>query len=216
MNGLILIPARKNSRRLKKKNKKIFLGKPLICHTFEFAKKIYPVNKILLSTDDPEILELGYKYNILSPWLRPYKFSRDNSKSIEFTIHAIKWYEKNFGKIDYLVLLQPTSPFRNLKTFKNMFSIFVKNKKVSIAHASKKINLDKKIFYIKNEKILNSGERKFTKMNITGNIYINSKKNLFKYKDFVNKETFFYLTNSERQSIDIDTKKDWNKAKRLI
>ena len=38
-----------------------------------------------------EILELGYKYNILSPWLRPYKFSRDNSKSIEFTIHAIKW-----------------------------------------------------------------------------------------------------------------------------
>ena len=53
-------------------------------------------------------------------------------------------------------------------------------------------------------------------MNITGNIYINSKKNLFKYKDFVNKETFFYLTNSERQSIDIDTKKDWNKAKRLI
>ena len=57
-----------------------------------------------------------------------------------------------------------------------MFSIFVKNKKVSIAHASKKINLDKKIFYIKNEKILNSGERKFTKMNITGNIYKFEKK----------------------------------------
>lgn len=216
MKGLVLIPARKNSRRLKKKNKKIFLGKPLICHTFEFAKKIYPVNRILLTTDDPEILKLGNKYNILSPWLRPRKFSKDNSKSIEFTIHAIKWYEKIYGKIDYLILLQPTSPFRNLKTFKNMISIFIKNKKKSIVLATKKLNLNKNFFYIQNDKILNAREKKFTKINITGNIYINSKKNLFKYKDFVNKETFFYLTNSDKQSIDIDTKKDWNIAKSLI
>lgn len=216
MKGLVLIPARKNSRRLKKKNKKIFLGKPLICHTFEFAKKIYPVNRILLTTDDPEILKLGNKYNILSPWLRPRKFSKDNSKSIEFTIHAIKWYEKIYGKIDYLILLQPTSPFRNLKTFKNMISIFIKNKKKSIVLATKKLNLNKNFFYIQNDKILNAREKKFTKINITGNIYINSKKNLFKYKDFVNKETFFYLTNSDKQSIDIDTKKDWSIAKSLI
>jgi len=216
MKGLVLIPARKNSRRLKKKNKKIFLGKPLICHTFEFAKKIYPANRILLTTDDPEILKLGNKYNILSPWLRPRKFSKDNSKSIEFTIHAIKWYEKIYGKIDYLILLQPTSPFRNLKTFKNMISIFIKNKKKSIVLATKKLNLNKNFFYIQNDKILNAREKKFTKINITGNIYINSKKNLFKYKDFVNKETFFYLTNSDKQSIDIDTKKDWNIAKSLI
>ncbi len=216
MKGLVLIPARKDSKRLKKKNKKIFLGKPLICHTFEFAKKIHPANKILLTTDDPEILKLSYKYNILSPWLRPRKFSKDNSKSIEFTIHAIKWYEKIYGKIDYLILLQPTSPFRNLKTFKNMISIFLKNKKNSIVLATKKLNLKKKIFYIKNDKILNFKEKKFTKINITGNIYINSKKNLFKYRDFVNKETFFYLTSSNKQAIDIDTKQDWNSAKNLI
>ncbi len=126
MVGLIIIPARKGSKRLKNKNKLKFLGKPLIEHTFNFAKKIKLSPYILLTTDDKEIFDIGIKEKILTPWLRPGKISKDNSQSISFVLHAINWFEKNFKKLDYIVLLQPTSPFRELKTLREMFKIFKK------------------------------------------------------------------------------------------
>ena len=120
MNGLIIVPARKGSKRLKNKNKLLFLKRPLIEHTFQFAHKIKLTSNILLSTDDSEIYKIGIKNKILTPWLRPRKISKDRSKSISFVLHAINWFEKEFSKLDYIILLQPTSPFRKIKTILDM------------------------------------------------------------------------------------------------
>ena len=61
MVNLAIITARKNSKRLKKKNKRILGTKPLVSWTIDFAKKIKIFKHILMTTDDPEILQLAKK-----------------------------------------------------------------------------------------------------------------------------------------------------------
>ena len=186
MKNLVIIPARSGSKRLKNKNKKILNGIPLIEHTIKFAIKNKISNYILLSTDDKDILEIGLRNKILTPWLRPSLLSSDKSKSISYAIHAIDWFENLFGRLDNVILLQPTSPYRNINTFKRMLNIFM-SKKESIVTVKQSINKDKDIYTIQNN--LLSKVKKFKKgdVNISGNIYINSVKNLKKYKNFVNK-----------------------------
>ena len=58
---LIVIPARKGSKRLKNKNKKILGKKPLVNWTIDFAKKINLFQHILMTTDDEQILEISKK-----------------------------------------------------------------------------------------------------------------------------------------------------------
>ena len=136
MKILIIIPARKGSVRLKKKNKRIFNKKPLIEHSIHFAKKLKITPYILVSTNDDDILDIGKKSKVLVPWKRPQNISKKNSKSISFTMHAIKWFEKKYGKLDTIILMQPTSPYRSTKTFYDMYKKFLLNKH-SIASASK-------------------------------------------------------------------------------
>ena len=193
MKILLIIPARKGSVKLKKKNKRIFNKKPLIEHSIYFSKKIKITPYILVSTNDDDILDIGKKSRVLVPWKRPENISKKNSKSISFTIHAIKWFEKNYGKLDTVILMQPTSPFRSVKTFKKMFKKFLLNKN-SIVTVSKILKKKKKkLFFDKTNnqiKRKNNKQKNFIPININGNIYINSVSNLRKYKDFVNKPYF--------------------------
>ena len=73
-------------------------------------------------------MNIGKRLKVLVPWKRPENISKKNSKSISFAFHAIKWFEKNYGKLDVIILLQPTSPFRSLKTFYRMYKKFLKKK----------------------------------------------------------------------------------------
>jgi len=213
--NLVIIPARGGSKRLKNKNKKILNDIPLIEHTIKFAVKNSISNYILLSTDDRDILKIGLKNKILTPWLRPSFLSNDNSKSISYAIHAINWFENLFGELDNIILLQPTSPYRNINTFKKMLNIFML-KKESIVTVKQNINKDKDLYTMQNS--LLSKVRKFKKgdVNISGNIYINSVKNLKKYKNFVNKKSIGYLIKNPKELIDIDTLTDFKLAKKLL
>ena len=128
--------------------------------------------------------------------------------------HAISWFEKIYFKLDYVILLQPTSPFRNIKTINKMFKLF-KKKKTSVATFTEKLEINKKIYFIINEKKILS-EKKYKKANVSGNIYINSIKNLSKYKKFVNKDTIPFLTFDKKENIDIDNLSQFNAAKKMV
>ena len=95
-------------------------------------KKISFVCDILVSTDSKKIGLIAKKRGALVPWLRQKKLSTDSSTSDDATRHAINWYENKIQKVDGLMLLEPTSPFRSLKTISNGISIFKKNKYSSV------------------------------------------------------------------------------------
>lgn len=213
MINLVIIPARSGSKRLKNKNLKKIGGYSLVERAILFAKKINVTPYILISTDNKKILDLGVKHGVLTPWLRPKNLSGDKAESIEFLFHAIEWFKKTFGKIDNVILLQPTSPFRSVNTFNKMHEIFKQNSN-SVVTFSKHDNIDKNKFIIKNEELIKeTKDNKSSFCKINGNIYINSVKNLYIYKKFVNKETTPYLIKNKKEIIDIDYLKDFKLAK---
>lgn len=112
--GIVLgvIPARGGSRRIKKKNIKFLGGKPLIGWTIEVALKAQSLDYCLVSTDDPEIARVSRAWGAHVPFKRPAKISKDVDTR-HVLVHALEWYEKKKGqKVEFVVCLQPTSPFR--------------------------------------------------------------------------------------------------------
>ena len=76
MKNICIIPARKNSKRIKNKNIKNFCGKPLIYHSINLAKsKLF--DKIIVSTDSIKIKKIATKYGADVPFLRSKSLSND-------------------------------------------------------------------------------------------------------------------------------------------
>ena len=74
-----IIPARKNSKRIKFKNNKLFHNKPLVEWSIIASKKSKYIYKTIVSTDDRNIKKISKKYKIDIPKLRPKKISSDNA-----------------------------------------------------------------------------------------------------------------------------------------
>ena len=224
MKILSIIAARKNSKRIKNKNKILLKKKKLIEHTFLVAKKSKSFDKILLTTDDKDLIRLSKKYNILAPWLRPKSLSGDFVPSYKAILHAYDWYEKKFGKVDGIFILQPTSPFRKIKTIKNMIKIFKKNHKQSVISVSKCNEHPEWMVKLKNSKILpymsktyfikrSQSLKKLYKINGLG--YLINPSTLRKEKTLIPKNSHSYISKSKIESLDIDNIEDYTIAKKF-
>jgi len=106
-----IIPARGGSKGLPRKNIKEFAGKPLIAWTIEEAHKSGYLDRVILSSDDAEIIKIAKKWRCEVPFIRPSRLAQDETPGIEPVIHAINTINE---KYDYIVLLQPTSPLRTV------------------------------------------------------------------------------------------------------
>ena len=104
-----IIPARGGSKAIPRKNLKLLAGKPLIAWTIEEAKKSQYLDRIILSSEDVEIIETATALGCETPFVRPSELARDDTPGIEPVIHALNCIGEHY---DYVVLLQPTSPLR--------------------------------------------------------------------------------------------------------
>lgn len=223
---LVIIPARKNSKGLKKKNIKIFCGKPLILHSVHLAQKSKKISKILISTDDNKILELinnlKNKKKIIFTSLRPKYLALDNSKAIDVYLYEINKYNKNFNeKIDEFCVLLPTSPLRSVNDLNEAINLFYNKNANSVISMSetlkppswnKVVNLNnlaiQKNFKISNKKEIANRQktRKFFTPN--GAIYIFNYKFLKRYRNYYGKKTYAFIM-SKIKSFDIDDIEDF-------
>lgn len=113
MNVLGLIPARGGSKGIPGKNIVPLAGKPLLAWTCEAARASRALSRVVLSTDDAKIAEVGRAYGVEVPFLRPPELARDDTPSVDVAIHALEWLANHEGwQAEVLVLLQPTSPLR--------------------------------------------------------------------------------------------------------
>lgn len=112
---IAIIPARGGSKGLPRKNIRILAGKPLIAWTIEQANCSKYIDKVIVSTEDEEIAEIAGKYEAEVPFLRPKELARDDSPTIDSLIHAINWFEEKGNYFDIVVLLEPTSPLRDVE-----------------------------------------------------------------------------------------------------
>ena len=109
-----VVPARGGSKRIPQKNITELVGKPLIAYSIEAAKKSKYINRVLVSTDDPEIARTAKTFGADVPFLRPKELSQDDTPSLPVIQHAIRYLENAENlRVDIVVLLQPTSPIRS-------------------------------------------------------------------------------------------------------
>ena len=135
-NKICLICCRGGSRTIKDKNIKKFAGKPLLSWTLEAALKSKVFDKIILSTDSKKISNIGKKYNILIPGLRPKKLA--TSTSNQFDTHKYIFKKLDINDKNSIVCILNNNPFINSKLIKNSYKIFKKfNYKKIIADYSK-------------------------------------------------------------------------------
>ena len=120
-NTIALIPARAGSKGVPQKNSKPFAGgKSLVERAIETALNFFPKDKVVLSTDDQDLLVQGNAYGIQLINREPHLAS-DTAGMLEVMLDAIK---KQKTSPEYLMLLQPTSPFRTTQHIEDAFELF--------------------------------------------------------------------------------------------
>lgn len=108
---LAIIPARGGSKGIPRKNIRNLAGKPLIAWTIEEANKSKHIDRLILSSEDEEIIAVANAWGCETPFVRPAELAQDDTPGIKPVIHAISILP---DKYDYVLLLQPTSPFRSV------------------------------------------------------------------------------------------------------
>lgn len=107
-----LVPARGGSKGVLRKNIREVCGRPLLAYTAEAAACCARLDRIVLSTDDEEIAEVGRACGIDVPFLRPAVLACDTASSIGVIKHALSWLAnaENYHP-EIVVFLPPTTPY---------------------------------------------------------------------------------------------------------
>jgi len=109
-NAIAIIPARGKSKRIPRKNIKLFHGKPLIAYSIELALKSKLFKKVVVSTDDEEIAKIAKEYGAEVPFMRPNKLSDDftgSGDAVQYTLKLLQEYGENYK---YLCTIYATAP----------------------------------------------------------------------------------------------------------
>lgn len=108
---IAVIPARGGSKRIPRKNIKLFHGKPMLAYSIEAAKASGCFDKIIVSTDDIEIADIARQYGADVPFIRPTEIADDHATTMDVIQHAIGWCESQNMSVDLLCCIYATAPF---------------------------------------------------------------------------------------------------------
>jgi pseudaminic acid cytidylyltransferase len=108
---IAVIPARGGSKRIPRKNIKLFNGKPMIAWSIEAAKSSGLFEHIIVSTDDEEIAEVSKQWGAEVPFIRPKELSNDHSGTTEVIAHATQWALVQGWSVSAVCCILATAPF---------------------------------------------------------------------------------------------------------
>jgi len=115
MRVLGLIPARGGSKGVPRKNIRLLNGKPLLAYTAAAALQAKTLTRVVLSTEDAEIAEIGKALGLDVPFTRPSELAQDSTPSLAVVRHALSTLKEAGDEYDAVCLLQPTNPLRRAR-----------------------------------------------------------------------------------------------------
>ena len=222
---LAVITARGGSKSIPKKNIVNLVGKPLIAWTIAAAKKSRYLTRTIVSTDSEEIARIARRYGAEVPFMRPAEYAQDKSTSIGVVQHALKWLKENEKEeYDYLMILQPTSPFRTADDIDACIKLAINKKADSVMSMKelddfapkkiKKIKRGKFLFYFKDEWKEPSRRQDLEKMYKRNcAVYLTHTRHILR-GDLFGKKSHAYIMPEER-SLDINKPADFDLAQFL-
>lgn len=220
---LFLITARGGSKGVPGKNIKLLNGKPLLYYTIDAARQITTDRNICLSTDSEEIIAAANKYGLEVPFVRPDELATDSSGSYEVLLHAVEFYKSIGRNYKTIVLLQPTSPFRNGQHIAEALGMYSDDIDMVVSVCESDQNPYFYLFEENSEGYLvkfKSGEFRTRQecpavYSYNGAIYVINVESLLEHPLSSFKKIKKYIM-SKNVSIDIDTILDWYWAEFLI
>ncbi len=218
---LAIIPARGGSKGVPRKNIKPLSGKPLIAWTIEEAVKSKYTDRLILSSEDKEIISVATHYGCDVPFTRPKELAEDDTPGIEPVLHAIQTLPE---KYDYVVLLQPTSPLRNVLDIDACIEYCVQKKSACVSVTEP----DESPYWmfcmddsgrlsplLKYDGDISSRQVLPEIFVLNGAVYVAETEMLRNRKTFIHSETVGFLMPKSR-SLDIDTEMDMIFAEFLL
>lgn len=148
-NLIAIIPARGGSKGLPGKNLLDLSGHPLIAWSILFALEIPEFKRIIVSTDCPLIRDTAIRYKAEVPFLRESGLASDTAATSDVVLDVIK--RCNLDCSDILVLLEPTSPYRDLVDFESLVSLFQEKGAAKVMSVSEAVCTSYLFQYFRNE-----------------------------------------------------------------
>lgn len=222
MKILALIPARCGSKGIKEKNIIDVCGKPLMAYSIEQALELQKegvVDEVIVSTDCEKIAAVARQWGACVPFLRPSDISGDKAKSISFMIHALDYYKEHGVDFDAVLLLQPTSPLRDILELKQAIKDFQTSDEASLISVYKEEYINDLVMYRADDEskklqplnvLHNAGVRRQEHGSIyvrNGAVYL-TKSDYLRHEEKIISDTPLMLEMSKSQSINVDTLED--------
>jgi pseudaminic acid cytidylyltransferase len=107
---LAVIPARGGSKRIPRKNVKPFLGHPIIKYTIDAARAAGLFDEVMVSSDDPEILDLARSLGASVPFARSPATSGDMASTAAVILEVLDGYRQRGQEFDAVCCIYPTAP----------------------------------------------------------------------------------------------------------
>ncbi len=109
--NIAVIPARGGSKRIPRKNIKLFHGKPVISYAIAAARQSEIFDEIVVSTDDHEIAEIALSFGATVPWMRSKELSDDYATTLSVMQDAVKKLSANSKDLENICCIYPATPF---------------------------------------------------------------------------------------------------------
>lgn len=209
---LAIIPARGGSKGVFKKNIRQVGGKPLIAWSITEAMKSRYIDKLILSSEDEEIIKVAEVNGCEVPFVRPYELALDDTPGIDPVLHAMEM----LPGYDYIVLLQPTSPLRTVEDIDQCIELCVSYSAQSCVSVTEPDKSPYWMYTIQKDGILEpllstpfvTRRQDLPHVySLNGAVYAAESQWLAQNKTFLTEGTLAYVMPKER-SLDIDTELD--------
>jgi len=227
MRVLGLIPARGGSKGVPRKNIKPLCGRPLLAYTADAALASRRLSRVVLTTEDAEIAEVGRNCGLETPFLRPVELARDETPMLPVAQHAVRFLEEQGDHFEAVCLLQPTNPLRSADDIDACIQLLettVADAVVTTLPVPTEYNPNW-VYFQDCDGILRLSTGRDAPIprrqelppafHREGSVYVTRRETLMERNSFYGERLLGYQLSADR-SVNIDTPEDWLRAESLI
>lgn len=220
MANICIIPARGGSKRIPRKNIKLFIGRPIIAYSIETAVNSGLFDEVMVSTDDVEIAKIAISYGAKVPFLRDKKTANDFATTFDVIEEVVLQYEALGIKYEYICCIYACAPFVSSKKLSDSFNVLKASNFDSVFPVipfgfpiQRALNVDdnKKTFFLYPEFSLARSQDLENSYHDAGQFYWMNRANCLREKRILTKNSGSIII-SELEGQDIDNEVDWKLA----
>lgn len=221
---LFIIPARYGSKGLPGKNIRTLGEDPLFIHSIKYAEEIKNDDDVIcFASNDLKALDIANEYGYATDYKRPDALSEDNTPTEDVILDVIKFYAEKGESFERIVLLQPTSPYRNTEHYKEMDLLYSNTIDMVVSVNISKQNPYFNLFEEENGLLFKSKPSSYTRRQdapavyqYNGSIYIINTESILKHKKIASFNNIVKYVMAEKYSIDIDSELDFMIAEHIM